>query len=159
VIFLLSTIGICLILFGGAPIDPSAGVFPGNAEIVENYDEHIDSRVVISGPVVTVAPLTIEVSAETGETVTLRVSGVERGPAVGDVLSVYGTLQPDRRIESVETVRKPAENYWRTRALSLFAGLWVLWRGRKHWRPNVRAVLIEQRDTSLSSADSEDTDA
>ncbi len=89
----------------------------------------------------------------------IQVTSVRRTLAEGDVLSVYGTLHPGQRIEAIETVRKPAGGYWRTRALSLLAGLWVLCRGLRHWRPDIRTMLIQRRDSPLSLSDSEDTDA
>jgi hypothetical protein len=138
----------CLVWFGATPIVPEAGVFPENDEVILNYDANVGDRVLLSGPVASKDPLIIHAETETGDTMALRVTNADPQLSEGDVLSVYGVLQPGQQVEAINTVVKPAGNYWRTRILSAFAGLWVLWRGLHHWRPNVRAVIIERREDS-----------
>lgn len=136
----------CLIWFGAMPVAPEIGVFAGNEGTITDYGAHLDSRVVISGPVVHTDPLTIRAETGSGDMLHLRVTGADSQVAEGDVLSVYGVLRPDQEIAAINTVIKPMGSYWRTRVLSAIACLWVLWRGMRHWRPNIHAVLIERRE-------------
>jgi hypothetical protein len=138
----------CLVWFGSAPVAPKSGVYPGNDEVVLNYDANVGDRVIVSGPVVSKDPLIIRPETGTGKSIELRVTNAGPLPSESSVLSVYGVLQPDQQIEAINTVIKPAGNYWRTRIFSALAGLWVLRRGLRHWRPNVRAFIIEYREDS-----------
>jgi hypothetical protein len=144
-VLLSATVG-CLIWFGATPVAPQAGVFADNDEVMTDYTTHLNSRVVVSGQVIDTDPLTIRAKSDIGDTIDLRVSNADSPPTEGDVLSVYGTLRQDQQIVAINTVVKPAGNYWRTRVLSALAGLWVLWRGLRHWKPDPRAVLIERQE-------------
>jgi len=135
----------CLVWFGATPVISEAGVFPGNDEVITDYESHLDSRVVMSGQIVETAPLTIRTETETGEEMSIRITGIETQFAEGNVLTVYGILQPKQEIVAISTVVKSAGSYWRARVLSAIAGLWVLWRGFRHWQPSIRAVLIKRR--------------
>jgi len=146
VILLATTCG-CLVWFGATPVTPESGVFAENEEVITDYESHLNSRVVIDGQIVETSPLTIRPETETGEEMSVRITGTDSQFAEGDVLSVYGILRPGQEVAAINTVVKPAGNYWRTRVLSAIAGLWVLWRGLRHWRPNFRSVLIERRES------------
>ncbi|WP_276272963.1 hypothetical protein [Haloarcula litorea] len=142
---LLAVIGLALVWFGSLPPAPEAGVYPENSDVVGDYDTYVGDEVGLWGPVVSSDPIRIRVTASSGASVVLTVEGVDREVARGDVLSVYGTLRPDQQVEAIETVRKPQDSYWRTRVISALAGLWVLWRGLRAWRPSLARAVIERR--------------
>ncbi|WP_135303753.1 hypothetical protein [Haloarcula amylovorans] len=150
-ILILGAVGCCLIWFGSLAPAPGLGVPADNEDVVPNPATFVGAPIAVDGPVIETTPLTIRLQSESGATLDLRVTGVNRPLSEGDVLSVYGTLESENQVSAINTVRKPAGNYWRTRVLSLLAGLWVLWRGLRYWRPNVQAVLIERRQPPLSS--------
>jgi len=147
-VLLSGTVLSCLVWFGAVPIAPENGIFPDNDDVIENHEKYTGDRVVVDGTIIATDPVTIRVRADSGTTIELQITEIDRDIVEDDVLSVYGTLQPDQQITAINTVVKPSDSYWRTRIFSAIAGLWVLWRGLRHWRPNVRDVLITRREES-----------
>ena len=71
-------------------------------------------------------PLTIEDEPVPGETITFVIEDADPDVAVGDQLSVFGTLQEDNHIHATNVVhRAPWEAYYMY-VVSFLAGLWVL---------------------------------
>lgn len=122
------------VLFGSLPPAPESGVPPGTDELVTEYDMYVGTKVLTAGPVLSTDPIRIRVKSNYGETMVLRVEGVDRSVSPGDHLTIYGVLKEGNRITAVDTVRKPGWAYLLTRVISFVAGLWVLGRALLHWQ-------------------------
>lgn len=145
VVVVLAAIGVGLVWFGTLPPAPESGAYPENSDVIGDYGRYVGDRVKLWGRVINTDPIRIRVITSSSESIVLRIKGINREVARGDVLSVYGTLRPDQQIETIGTVRKPQDSYWRARVLSALAGLWVLWRGLRAWQPSLARAVVEQR--------------
>ena len=140
------------VLHGAAPPAPDQGVPPGTDELVTNYDQYIGERVVVDGAVTSIDPLVIETKSSYDETLVLRIDDAEGRIATGDYLVVYGLVQSDASIATIESVHKPSVTYWLTRVLSLLSGLWVVFRAITYWTFDADSLQFRLRETPLMLA-------
>lgn len=140
------------VLHGAAPPVPDQGVPPGTDELVTDYDQYIGERVVVDGEVTAIDPLVIETKSSYDETLVLRIDDAEGRIATGDYLVVYGLVQSDASIATIESVHKPSVTYWLTRVFSLLSGIWVVFRALTHWTFDADSLQFRLRETPLMLA-------
>lgn len=149
---LLLLLGLLVVLFvwaGTIEADPADNNYPGTGDILENPDEYVGDRVSVSGTVIDTDPLTIEDETVPGETITFVIDGADVDPAVGDEVIVYGTLQPDNRVDAINTVhREPWEAVYMY-IISFLGGLWVLARLVNGWTVDTATWSIVPRTEPL----------
>jgi len=141
-----------LFVFAGT-IDPAPSDrdYPGGVELLEGTSQYLGDRVVVSGTVTAVDPVTIEAEPVAGETLVFAVSNTARTPAIGDQIIVYGTLRAENRIHAIEQVhREPWERQYMY-VVSFVGGLWVLARLITGWRFDPGTWSFVPRPQSLWS--------
>jgi len=137
------------VYYGGQPPDPSLGAPPSSDELIANYGAYLDQAVVVTGAVTDTDPLTITATSQYGETIDLRLQHVGVQVMGGDYLSASGTVRPNNTIAATNTVKKPGSTYWRTRLLSLLAGLIVLGVALRHWQFDLQRFEVRPKDEPL----------
>jgi hypothetical protein len=154
-------VGLCVALaglcvwFGALGPAPEAGVYPENDAVIECPTVHVGSLVDVHGRVVATDPVAIQINSGADRRV-IEVRGVETTVARGDVLSVYGRLETPARIEARAVVVTEPHAYWRTRVLSLIAGLVVVALGRRYWTVDTANWALGRR--GANTADPEPTE-
>jgi hypothetical protein len=123
--------------YGSLAPAPSAGDYPGPRSLAADYDGHVGERVEVPGRAVETDPLVVESGG-----LRLAVTGLDRSVETGDVVWVYGVLEPrgqppagtDGRVEAVDAVVISPGEFRYGRGISVLAGLWVLGRILQDWR-------------------------
>jgi len=117
--------------YGSTPLSFEGGRFPSTGSLAGNYDDLVGERVVVTGRVVATDPVVLHASS--GQwTITLRIEGLDRHVEPGDRIQVFGVLEPDNTVRSINSVVAGARTYaW---SVSFVAGVWVLVRGIVHWQ-------------------------
>jgi hypothetical protein len=136
-------------VYAAQPVNPDAGVFPGNDDVIETPDRYVGDRVTVSGDVRQTEPLTISVDAK-GDTIRVTITDADASPASGDFLRVYGFLEGPQEISAIETLVVPSSGRWYAWTVSALAGLWVLARLLAHWRVDTDTLAFEPRDRARS---------
>lgn len=144
VFVLLAAIGGCLVWYGTLGPAPTAGVPPGDEDVLSSATEFVGEEVLVSGTVVETDPLTVEISAD-GHTGSVVIEQSTTMGVTGDTLVVYGDLVAEDRIAARSVVHKSAGDYRRTLVVSAVAGLWVLLRSLRHWRLEPRKLRVVRR--------------
>ncbi len=147
ILFLCILVGM-FIWYGSLSPNPNLNHYPGDKEIINDYDSHIGEIVEVGGKVISTSPLTIEVKYGT-ETMDLFVSGVEEETLEGDRLTVFGTLQEDHTVTATRIVIRPRINYLYMYVVSFIAAFWVLYRIVSQWRWNRTKKALEIRERPL----------
>lgn len=154
----LATIGVLVVLLVGlfvyaGTIAPASSDrnYPSEVDVFADGDRYVGDRVLVGGTVVAVDPVIIEAEPLPGETITFVVEGTAHTPEIGDQLTVYGTLQSENRIRTIEDVtREPWELYYMY-VVSFLGGLWVLGRLVDGWTIDRRIWSVVPRAESLRS--------
>lgn len=148
-ILLLGLLALLFVWAGTIEPDPADNIYPGTGDIHENPDKYVDDRVSVSGTVIDTDPLTIEDEPVPGETITFVIDGADVDPAIGDELSVYGTLQTNNRVDAINTVhREPWEAIYMY-VISFLGGVWVLARLINGWTIDTATWSIVPRKEPL----------
>ncbi|MCO8265165.1 hypothetical protein NKF06_00825 [Haloferax sp. AB510] len=154
-----------MVWFGSLAPAPGVGAYPGSEELGTDYDAWVGDQVSLTGTVIDTDPLTISAEYGAGEQVRLRVTDAAVDAQQGDSLSVYGVVEPDRTIRSLNAYTVPPGNYLYMYAVSFLAGLWVLGRIIRSWRLDETWSLVPREtplgigDFTTQSTQSEDHDA
>lgn len=135
--------GLC-VWFGTLGSAPAAGVYPENEAVIENPETHLGELVDVHGRVVATDPVTIQLT-EGDRNRVLEVQGVDTRVQRGDVLAVYGRLETPTSVTARAVVVTEAHAYWRTRVLSLVAGLAVVVLGARYWTINTAKLALVRR--------------
>lgn len=149
VTLLLAVLAVLIVWAGTVEPDPANNNYPGSEEIYDDPDQYIGQRVSVSGTIVDTEPLTIEDEPAPGKDVSLVIDGTTHDVSTGDELRVYGTLQSNDRIDSINTVHIEP---WETRYLhviSFLAGLWVLARLVNRWTIDTTTWCVVPRTDPL----------
>lgn len=133
IVALLCLLGTLLVWAGTVPPDIDQHRYPGNEQIVENYDAYVGSPAQVGGTVVQTDPVVLELTHHRSmREVTVR--DVSRPIQAGDRIVVFGEIQPNDVIDSQgSTVRKPWEAIYMY-LISFLGGLWVVARLLNGWR-------------------------
>jgi len=121
------------VAYGSLDPLPSRNIYPGGADLTEEYDEYVDERVTLSGTVVATEPLVLETRDGDGGTATFTVLADRRRP-VDTQLNVLGRARPDGQIRAIRTFAVDSGGLVYTYVSSAVAGLWVLIRLLRRWR-------------------------
>ena len=120
---------------------PDQHDYPGNAEVVADPDAYVGEQVLVSGPVVGTEPTVV--ALEGSEYVVADAPPAE----AGQELWVFATVEADGTLTAHDGL---ARDQWESTymyAISIVAVLWVLARGLRHWRIDLRRLTIEPRPT------------
>lgn len=139
--------------------DPANNDFPDGEDLLDDPDQYVGDRISVSGTVVATDPLTIEAEPAPGRTITFVIEDVDRGPAVGDDLRVFGVLHENDRVEAIETVhREPWERHYMY-VVSFLGGLVVLARLLNRWTLDADEWAVVPRETPVVTLPGGDRDA
>ncbi|WP_042665023.1 hypothetical protein [Haloferax sp. ATB1] len=141
-----------MVWFGSLAPTPEVGAYPGSEELGTDYDAWVGDQVSLTGTVTDTNPLTISAEYGAGEHVRVRVTNAAVDAQQGDSLSVYGVVEPDRTIRSLNAYTVSPANYLYMYAVSFLAGLWVLGRIIRSWRLDETWSLVP-RETPLGIRD------
>ncbi|WP_244877439.1 hypothetical protein [Haloferax prahovense] len=141
-----------MVWFGSLAPAPEAGAYPGAEELGTDYDAWVGDQVNLTGTVIDTDPLTISAEYGAGEQVRLQISNAAVDAQQGDTLSVYGVVEPDRELSSLNAYTVPPANYLYMYAVSFLAGLWVLGRIIQSWRLD-ETWSLAPRETPLRIGD------
>ncbi len=147
IIFLCILVGM-FIWYGSLSPEPNFNHYPGDKEIINDYDSYTGEMVEVGGKVTSVSPLTIEVKYGT-ETMELVVTGVEEETSKGDRMTVFGTLQEDDTVIASRVVIRPYINFVYMYVVSFIAAFWLLYRIVSQWRWNRTKKAFEPRERPL----------
>ncbi|MFB6182987.1 MAG: hypothetical protein ABEI96_00390 [Haloarculaceae archaeon] len=144
--------GVLFVLYAQQPVNPGAGVFPGEDELLQAPNRYVGDRVTVSGVVESTAPLVVRVDGRGGTArVTITDSGLSPDP--GDTVRVYGVLTDPRTIRAVDAFAVPPSGLWYAWVVSFVAGLWTLGRLVRHWRVDASTLGFRPRDAPPSVED------
>lgn len=149
-ILLLAGILVTLLVWAGTiEPDPADNRYPGSIDIHENPETYVGDRVAVSGRITGTEPLTIRATFPDAGTETFVIENAAVDVAVGDHLVVFGTLQPDNRVEAIDTLdREPWELYYMY-VVSFLGGLLVLGRLINGWTVDTETWSIVPRTDPL----------
>jgi len=131
---------------GSITPNPAENRYPGNTELLEDYEAHIGDPVQISGPVVHTEPVIIRIS-NSHESREINVQNFHPSVSVGERIVVFGTVGDDNTLDSDDAVvREPWEAKYMY-LVSFVGGLWVLARLVNGWKINTDRWSVKPRDT------------
>jgi len=135
--------------YGALAPAPGLGAYPGAEELAHDYDRYLGERVTLGGRVIATDPVTID--AEYGNRRTIRLTVTEPPPGIedDDFVHLYGVVQPDRTIRTIDGFAVPRVGHWYTWTISFLAGLWVLGRIVRYWRVDPTDWTLTRRPTPL----------
>lgn len=120
---------------------PDRDPYAGTDDLVGDYRAHVGEEVYVWGRVVRAAPDAIVVrSGSLALTVETAATA-----APGDVVQVYGTLRPDRRVDARRVVVSEREYMRSMYAISGVAGLLTAALFVRSWRIDPRSLSIRPR--------------
>lgn len=125
ILALLCLLGTLLVWAGTVPPNVDQHRYPGNEQLVENYDAYVGSQAQVGGTVVQTDPVVLELThyKSTREVI---VRDVPQPVQAGDRIVVFGEVQPNSVIDSrTITTREPWEATYMY-LISFIGGLWVL---------------------------------
>lgn len=123
--------------------DPShPHYYPGSADLRQDYEAFVGDRVALTGTVVSVEPATVRAG---GLQLTLSPDGETATLEPGDRVELLGVAEAGRTVRPISVVRYPPDRLLRTYAISFVAGLLVLFRLLRHWRPDGRSLTLRPR--------------
>jgi len=148
-ISLLVVLLILFIWYGSISPEPGKGRFPGNDELVEDYENYIGEKVEISGEVIETEPLKIEI--ESGDkTIELEITGLEEETEEGDRLTVFGTAAENRTIYVENALIRPLWRYVYMYGVSVVGATWIGFRVLGQWRFDREKFALEPRENPLT---------
>lgn len=148
IIALICLLGVLLVWSGTVPPNPDQHRYPGNEQIVENYDAYLGKQVQVGGTVVQIDPVVFELK-HYKRTRTVTVRDFPQSVQPGDRVVVFGTVQPNNVIEGQgSTAREPWEAIYMY-LISFLGGLWVLARLINGWRLDCDRWTIFPRENRI----------
>lgn len=131
--------------YGSLSPAPEKGRFPGNDELVEDYEEYIGKEVEVGGEVIETDPVTIEV--ESGDsTIELEIQDLQEEPSKGDRLTVYGTAKENKTVYAQNEIIRPAWRYVYMYGISLIGAVWIGLRLVGQWKFDKGNFSFKVRD-------------
>ncbi|WP_411964474.1 hypothetical protein [Haloferax sp. YSMS24] len=149
IVILLGCLFGLMVWFGSLTPAPEVGAYPGEEQLGTNYDAWTGDKASLTGTIVDTDPLTISAEYGTVEHVQLQVSGADVQAQEGDRLAVYGVVEPDHTIRTLNAYTVPSANYPYMYTVSFLAGLWVLGRLVRTWRIDWETWSLEPRTDPL----------
>lgn len=149
IILLLAGQTILFPLYAQQPVNTDAGVYPSADEFIQTSNEFVGEPVVTGGFVLKTDPLIIKVETTRGM-YKVKITQDDLSPAKGDKVRVYGRLIAPNTIASIHSFVVPQGGLLYTWGISLFAGLWVLFRLIRHWTVDLSNLGFYHRKTPLS---------
>lgn len=149
VITLLLILLLLFIWYGSLSPSPEKGRFPGNDELIDDYEKYEEDEVEIGGEVIETDPLTIEI--ESGDrTLQLKLVGLEEEPDRGNRLSVFGTAEENKTIQVQNAIIRPSWRYQYMYGISFVGAAWVGLRLIGGWRFDKEKFVFEPRNNPLT---------
>jgi hypothetical protein len=146
---LLGVFAVLLVWAGTVQPDPDKHNYPGPTNIHDTPEQYVGERVLVGGVVVETEPLTIESTVGAGEKITFIITDSDLETSRGNDVQVYGALQPDNRVVTIDTVhREPWERQYMY-VVSFLAGLLVLGRLLNDWTIETADWTVVPRTTRL----------
>ncbi len=137
------------IWYGSLTPAPEKGRFPGNDELVENYERYEEEKIEIDGEVIKTDPVTIEI--ESGErTSRLKLTGLQEEIDESDRISVFGTAEENETVHVRNAIIRPSWRYGYMYGISLLGAGWVGLRLIGGWRFDKENFAFEPRNDSLT---------
>lgn len=143
-ILLLLLVGLAM-WYGTLEPVPRAGVYPGNNDLVENFDRYHGDLVTAAGRVQSVDPVVIETTIGPRDTLRLTIVNLQIAVQKGDELRVFGIAREGSTIESHTAFTVPPPGLWYAYGTSVLGGLWVLCRLVEHWQFDNRHWNLKRR--------------
>lgn len=140
--------GLC-VWYGTLGPDPSAWVFPRNAQVLGDVASYAGERVVLTGQVVSVDPVVLSL-AGADEPVRLRLDGVGRPLTPGTEVRVFGVVESPGTLRTLGLVTYRPGGLGYAVVASLLGGLLALGRLFRDWRIDREDWGLEPREAPLS---------
>lgn len=126
-------------------IDRSSTVTRG--DLLTGDDSFVGRTVVVTGSVVEVSPVYIEITGS-GRTVRLRIDDLEPRVSIGDQLRVRGEMVGPGTVSSQAAFAVPRWGLWYVYGVSSVAVVWVLARVARAWRFDRETFSVVPRNRS-----------
>lgn len=137
------------IWYGSLSPAPEKDRFPGNDELVEDYDKYKGEKVEVGGEVIKTDPMMIEV--ESGDrTIELEITDLQERPDKGDRLTVFGTAGENNTVYSENALIRPSWRFVYMYGISIIAAVWIGLRLVGHWRFYRENLSFESRERPLT---------
>lgn len=131
--------------YGSLAPAPAFGAYPNQEHLATDYDRYLGERVSVDGFVQTTDPVTITAEYGAGHTIRLTITGLSISVSEGENLRVYGVVEPDSTIRTINAFTVPRRGLWYTWTVSFVAGLWVFGRIVRHWKLDTVGWTLEPR--------------
>ncbi|WGI17642.1 hypothetical protein [Methanonatronarchaeum sp. AMET-Sl] len=115
-------------------------------ELAEGYGEYVGGEFSGSGEVVSVSPLVISIEYGLDSEFRLELVGVDRDVEEGEILSVYGVLEPDETLEVKDMVVQSQTDYLYMYLVSIFGLLITLGLFFRYWKPDFNKLVFRRRE-------------
>ncbi|MBS3782589.1 MAG: hypothetical protein KGY68_08315 [Candidatus Thermoplasmatota archaeon] len=149
VVILLLLLLSLFIWYGSLSPAPDKGRFPGNDELVEDYERYKGKKVEVGGEVIETDPVMIEV--ESGDmTIELKIADLQERPEKGDRLTVFGTAGGNNTIHSKNALIRSSWRYAYMYGISIVGAVWIGLRLIGQWRFDKENLAFEAREEPLT---------
>jgi len=119
--------------------------YPSADALAGDYEAHVGDRVFMWTTVIAVDGRTLAVRSDPAETVVLDVTPAPAGVEPGDVVQVYGTLEPDHRVDAHRVVVSERGNRRSMFAVSALAVLLTAGHVLREWTVDWRDLALVPR--------------
>jgi hypothetical protein len=148
IVLLLCAQGWSLVAFGASGYEGER--YPQTEDITRSPNDFVGDKVFVYGQVIATDPVVISADHH-GREHRLTITNLERDPTEDQYLGVHGTLVEPGTVEAIGSVVRGSTDHVYTYAVSALAGLWVLLRFVRDWRPSLRELAFVPVDVGANS--------
>ncbi|GEM_PF-615409 len=152
IVVLSIVLAVFFVWYGSMEPAPDKGDYPGQEDLIKDYEKYIDEKAEVGGKVIETDPLVIE--TEYGDrTMDLTIVDAQESPSKNDRVTVYGTVRENHTIEAENMVVRPRWRWFYMYGISGIAAVWVGLRMIEQWRWNGKRFALEVREEPLKLKD------